>query len=42
MPENMFRDDSPKFRVLYAGNIGKAHEIDVFLKQRSYYKIKKK
>lgn len=32
MPENMFRDDSPKFRVLYAGNIGKAHDVDVFLK----------
>ncbi|NCO04476.1 MAG: glycosyltransferase family 4 protein [Alphaproteobacteria bacterium] len=32
MPENMFRDDSPKFRILYAGNIGKAHEVDMFLK----------
>jgi len=31
MPENMFRDDSPKFRILYAGNIGKAHEVDMFL-----------
>jgi glycosyltransferase involved in cell wall biosynthesis len=26
-PEEMFRDDSPKFRVLYAGNIGRAHPI---------------
>lgn len=32
MPENMFRDDSPKFRILYAGNIGKAHEVEMFLK----------
>lgn len=32
MPEHMFRDDSPKFRILYAGNIGKAHEVDMFLK----------
>jgi glycosyltransferase involved in cell wall biosynthesis len=26
-PEEMFRDDSPKFRVLYAGQIGKAHTM---------------
>lgn len=26
-PEEMFRDDSPKFRVLYAGTIGKAHPM---------------
>ena len=26
-PEEMFRDDSPKFRVLYAGNIGRAHTM---------------
>lgn len=26
-PEEMFRDDSPKFRVLYAGNIGRAHPM---------------
>lgn len=26
-PEEMFRDDSPKFRVLYAGNIGRAHAM---------------
>ncbi|HPD83656.1 MAG TPA: glycosyltransferase family 4 protein [Alphaproteobacteria bacterium] len=24
-PEEMFRDTSPKFRVLYAGNLGRAH-----------------
>jgi len=27
----MFRDDSPKFRVLYAGNIGLAHDADIIL-----------
>lgn len=26
-PEEMFRDNSPKFRVLYAGNIGRAHSV---------------
>lgn len=26
-PEEMFRDDSPKFRILYAGNIGRAHPM---------------
>ncbi len=26
-PEEMFRDDSSKFRVLYAGNIGRAHPM---------------
>ncbi len=26
-PEEMFRDDSPKFRVLYAGTIGRAHPM---------------
>ncbi len=26
-PEEMFRDDSPKFRILYAGNIGRAHTM---------------
>lgn len=26
-PEEMFRDTSPKFRVLYAGNIGRAHSV---------------
>lgn len=26
-PEEMFRNDSPKFRVLYAGNIGRAHPM---------------
>lgn len=26
-PDEMFRDDSPKFRVLYAGNIGRAHPM---------------
>ena len=26
-PREMFRDDSPKFRVLYAGNVGKAHPV---------------
>jgi glycosyltransferase involved in cell wall biosynthesis len=26
-PDEMFRDDSPKFRVLYAGNIGRAHPV---------------
>lgn len=26
-PDEMFRDDSPKFRVLYAGNIGRAHSM---------------
>ncbi len=26
-PEEMFRDDSPKFRILYAGTIGRAHPM---------------
>lgn len=26
-PEDLFRDDSPKFRVLYAGTIGRAHPM---------------
>ena len=26
-PDEMFRDDSPRFRVLYAGNIGRAHPM---------------
>lgn len=26
-PDEMFRDESPKFRVLYAGNIGRAHPM---------------
>ncbi len=26
-PEEMFRDESPKFRVLYAGSIGRAHPM---------------
>ncbi len=26
-PDQMFRDDSPKFRVLYAGSVGKAHPV---------------
>ena len=26
-PEHMFRDDSPKFRVLYAGSVGRAHPV---------------
>lgn len=30
-PEEMFRDESPKFRVLYAGNIGRAHSVNVIL-----------
>lgn len=30
-PEEMFRDDSPKFRVLYAGNVGRAHTMRAVL-----------
>ncbi len=30
-PEEMFRDNSPKFRVLYAGTIGRAHPMRVIL-----------
>lgn len=30
-PEEMFRDDSPKFRVLYAGTIGRAHPMGVVI-----------
>ena len=30
-PEEMFRDDSPKFRVLYAGTIGRAHPMRVII-----------
>lgn len=31
LPEKMFRDDSPKFRILYAGNIGLAHDIQIIV-----------
>lgn len=31
LPEKMFRDDSPKFRILYAGNIGLAHNIKIII-----------
>lgn len=31
-PDEMFRDDSPKFRVLYAGNIGRAHTMRAVIK----------
>jgi glycosyltransferase involved in cell wall biosynthesis len=31
LPEKMFRDDSPKFRILYAGNIGLAHDIQTIV-----------
>ena len=30
-PEEMFRDASPKFRVLYAGNIGRAHSMSAIM-----------
>ena len=30
-PEKMFRDDSPKFRILYAGNIGLAHDVKIII-----------
>ena len=30
-PEEMFRDDSPKFRVLYAGTIGRAHPMRIII-----------
>lgn len=30
-PEKMLRDDSPKFRVLYAGNIGLAHDVQTII-----------
>ena len=30
-PEEMFRDESPKFRVLYAGTIGRAHPIKLIV-----------
>lgn len=30
-PEEMFRNDSPKFRVLYAGNIGRAHTMQAVM-----------
>ncbi len=30
-PEEMFRDESPKFRVLYAGSIGRAHNMRVIV-----------
>ncbi|NQZ14027.1 MAG: glycosyltransferase family 4 protein [Alphaproteobacteria bacterium] len=29
LPEKVFRDDSPKFRILYAGNVGLAHDMRV-------------
>ncbi len=30
-PEEMFRDASPKFRILYAGNIGRAHSMSAIM-----------
>lgn len=30
-PEEMFRDDSPKFRVLYAGTVGLAHPMQAVI-----------
>lgn len=34
-PEEMFRDESPKFRVLYAGNIGRAHPMRAVIEAAS-------
>lgn len=35
----LFRDDSPRFRVLYAGNIGKAHPLNTILEAAEHLSI---
>lgn len=38
-PETLLRDDSPRFRVLYAGNIGRAHPIKTILEAAEHLSI---
>lgn len=38
-PESLLRDDSPRFRVLYAGNIGRAHPIKTILEAAEHLSI---
>lgn len=35
-PESLLRDDSPRFRILYAGNIGRAHPMKAILEAAEY------
>lgn len=35
-PETLLRDDSPRFRILYAGNIGRAHPMKTILEAAEY------
>jgi colanic acid biosynthesis glycosyl transferase WcaI len=37
--QQLFRDDSPRFRVLYAGNIGKAHPLNTILEAAEHLSI---
>lgn len=38
-PESLIRDDSPRFRVLYAGNIGRAHPMKTILEAAEHLSI---
>lgn len=38
-PQHLLRDDSPRFRVLYAGNIGKAHPMNAILEAAEHLSI---
>ena len=37
--QHLFRDDSPRFRVLYAGSIGKAHPLNTILEAAEHLSI---
>jgi colanic acid biosynthesis glycosyl transferase WcaI len=37
--EALFRDDSPRFRILYAGNIGRAHPMKTILEAAEHLSI---
>lgn len=38
-PETLLRDDSPRFRILYAGNIGRAHPMNAILEAAEHLSI---
>lgn len=38
-PEELLRDDSPRFRILYAGNIGRAHPLKAILEAAEHLSI---
>lgn len=37
--ESLLRDDSPRFRILYAGNIGRAHPMKAVLEAAEYLSV---